>query len=155
MLSLSLKRFNRPIGETSHFKGYLWSPNVVNTSEFSRRRTLMSRTEALFHWWHHSAALSHHSLAEMKPFCLTLCLFLTSRSSFLFHPVFKVVTLLIASVVWKLMNAADTCNSRPVGETQWNRRAALWLRNITIIFWWIISVLYSFRVSIKLNNFGY
>lgn len=40
-------------------------------------------------------------------------------------------------------------------DTQWSRRAALWLRNIPIIFWWIISVLYSFRVSIKLNNFGY
>lgn len=40
-------------------------------------------------------------------------------------------------------------------DTQWSRKAALWLRNIPIIFWWIISVLYSFRVSIKLNNFGY
>lgn len=33
MLSQSLKHFNRLITETPHFKGYLWSLNVVNASE--------------------------------------------------------------------------------------------------------------------------
>ena len=95
-------------------------------------------------------------LTGLKAFCLTLCLFLTSRSSFLFHPGFKVVNLLIASVVWKLMNAADTCNSRPIGETHTETEELLCdLINIPIIFWWIMFVLYSLRVSIKLNDFGY